>query len=81
MPSVLEPKLQSTNKKDWGAENDPAAINMGIILPTTHYENKSIHITVKHKNCKALSSSNLSFSIVKLLHIRHILIFLKIYRN
>lgn len=43
---------------------------MGIILPTPHSENKYIHNTVKHKNFKVLSSSNLSFNTVKLLHVK-----------
>lgn len=43
---------------------------MGVILSTPRSENKYIHNTVKHKNFKVLSSSNLSFSIVKLLHVK-----------
>lgn len=69
MPSVLEPKLQSTNDKDWAVENDPAVINSGIILSSPHSENKYIHNTVKQKHLKVVSSSNLPSSIAKLLHV------------
>lgn len=66
---MREPKLQSTNKKDRAVENDPAVINMGIILSSPHLENKYIHNTVKHKHFKVVSSSNLPSSFVKLLHV------------
>lgn len=69
MSSMLEPKLHSRNKKDQAVENDPAVINMGIILSSPHSENNYIHNTVKHKHLKVVSSSNLPSSIVKFLHV------------
>lgn len=66
---MMEPKLQSTNKKDWAVENDPAVINMGIVLSGPHSENKYIHNIVKHKHLKFVSSSNLPSSFVKLLRV------------
>lgn len=65
MLSVLNPKLQSTNKKAQAVENDPAVINMGKILSSTHFENKYIHKTVKHMHLNVVSSSNSLCSIVK----------------